>query len=148
MYGDKSATEEATAAAVQQDITLIVVLAVLVPLVLLLLVVVFRKFNRKDRQDGPMYEIAASDYPMPFYSDTAKKLKGLAPDLTQGVGMAPLPPTALPPCYDHARRQRGQPLPRLPDVLAGEAAPERLARLALQQRHLQFPADLRVRRWA
>ncbi|XP_069999606.1 netrin receptor UNC5C isoform X2 [Penaeus vannamei] len=102
MYGDKSATEEATAAAVQQDITLIVVLAVLVPLVLLLLVVVFRKFNRKDRQDGPMYEIAASDYPMPFYSDTAKKLKGLAPDLTQGVGMAPLPPTALPPCYDHA----------------------------------------------
>lgn len=39
---------------------------------------------------------------MPFYSDTAKKLKGLAPDLTQGVGMAPLPPTALPPCYDHA----------------------------------------------
>lgn len=54
----------ATAAAVQQDITLIVVLAVLVPLVLLLLVVVFRKFNRKDRQDGPMYEIAASgQYP-------------------------------------------------------------------------------------
>ncbi|XP_071551464.1 netrin receptor UNC5C isoform X2 [Panulirus ornatus] len=102
MYGDKSTTEEATAAAVQQDITLIVVLAVLVPLVLLLLVVVFRKFNRKDRQDGPMYEIAASDYPMPFYSDTAKKLKGLAPDLTQGVGMAPLPPTALPLCYDHA----------------------------------------------
>lgn len=102
MYGDKSTTEEATAAAVQQDITLIVVLAVLVPLVLLLLVVVFRKFNRKDRQDGPMYEIAASDYPMPFYSDTTKKLKGLAPDLTQGVGMAPLPPTGLPLCYDHA----------------------------------------------
>ncbi|KAG7176925.1 Netrin receptor UNC5C-like, partial [Homarus americanus] len=97
-----SSTPTATAAAVQQDITLIVVLAVLVPLVLLLLVVVFRKFNRKDRQDGPMYEIAASDYPMPFYPDTTKKLKGLAPDLTQGVGMAPLPPTALPLCYDHA----------------------------------------------
>lgn len=78
------------------------VLAVLVPLVLLLLVVVFRKFNRKDRHDGPLYEIAASDYPMPFYSDTAKKLKGLAPDLTQGVGLTPLPPTALPLCYDHA----------------------------------------------
>lgn len=42
-----------------------------------------------------------SDYPMPFYSDTTKKLKGLAPDLTQGVGMAPLPPTGLPLCYDH-----------------------------------------------
>lgn len=46
--------------------------------------------------------VLSADYPMPFYSDTAKKLKGLAPDLTQGVGMAPLPPTALPPCYDHA----------------------------------------------
>ena len=57
---DNMVSSTATAAAVQQDITLIVVLAVLVPLVLLLLVVVFRKFNRKDRQDGPMYEIAAS----------------------------------------------------------------------------------------
>ena len=47
-------------AALQQDITLIIVLAVLVPLVLLLLVFVFRKFNRKDRSNGAMYEITSS----------------------------------------------------------------------------------------
>ncbi|XP_066986698.1 netrin receptor UNC5B-like isoform X1 [Macrobrachium rosenbergii] len=103
MYGDRSITEEATSAAVQQDITLIVVLAILVPLVLFLLVIIFRKFSRKERQGGPMYEIAASDYPKPFYRDTTKKLNGIVPDLTQNVGMAPLPITATthPLCYDH-----------------------------------------------
>ncbi|XP_068223501.1 uncharacterized protein [Palaemon carinicauda] len=102
MYGDRSITEEATSAAVQQDITLIVVLAILVPLVLFLLVIIFRKFSRKERQGGPMYEIAASDYPKTFYRDTTKKLNGIVPDLTQNVGMAPLPITASHPlCYDH-----------------------------------------------
>ncbi|KAK4297833.1 hypothetical protein Pmani_029784 [Petrolisthes manimaculis] len=104
MYGDGNTIEEARAAAVEQDVTLIVVLAVLVPLVLVLLVVVFRRVSRKDRTHAPMYEITASDYPLPFYTDSGKKVKGgLTPDLTQGVaGLAP-PPTApgLSLCYDH-----------------------------------------------
>ncbi|XP_066944513.1 LOW QUALITY PROTEIN: netrin receptor UNC5B-like [Macrobrachium rosenbergii] len=104
MYGDRTITEEATAAVMQQDVTLIVVLAVLVPLVLLLLVVVFRKFNRKDRTDGPMYEIATSDYPMSFYSKTTKKMNGLGPppDVAQEVPTAPPPLTAHPLCYNPA----------------------------------------------
>ncbi|XP_076054854.1 unc-5 [Oratosquilla oratoria] len=99
MLGDN--TEEAMQQAVQQDITLIIVLAVLVPLVLLLLVFLFRKLNRKDRRNGSMYEIAASDYPLPFYSDSEKKLKGLQPDLTQGV-MGVTPGSGIPLCYDPA----------------------------------------------
>lgn len=45
-----------------------------------------------------------TDYPLPFYSDSGKKVKGaLTPDLTQGVAGLTPPPTApsLPLCYDH-----------------------------------------------
>ena len=37
-----------------------------------------------------------SDYPLPFYSDSTKKLKILGPDLTDGVGVV-VPPTPIPP---------------------------------------------------
>ncbi|CAL4058639.1 unnamed protein product, partial [Meganyctiphanes norvegica] len=101
-YG--KSTEEATATAMKQDITLIIVLAVLVPLVLVLLVIVFRKYNRKDRPDGPLYEIANSDYPLSFYSDSTKKSKNFGgPDLTNiTVPHITLAPTIKKPlCYDH-----------------------------------------------
>ncbi|KAK7084089.1 Netrin receptor unc5c [Halocaridina rubra] len=102
IYGDRTITEEATTNVMQQDVTLIVVLAVLVPLVLLLLVVVFRKFNRKDRHDGPMYEIATSDYPMSFYCDSTKKVNGIgSPDITHEVQSVP-PAVTHPLCYNPA----------------------------------------------
>lgn len=42
----------------RQDITLIVILSVLVPLVLLLFICAFRKYNKKNRSDGTLYEVA------------------------------------------------------------------------------------------
>lgn len=44
--------------ALRQDITLIVILSVLVPLVLLLFICAFRKYNKKNRSDGTLYEVA------------------------------------------------------------------------------------------
>ncbi|CAL4079276.1 unnamed protein product [Meganyctiphanes norvegica] len=99
IYGES--TEDATTTAMQQDITLIIVLAVLIPLILVLLVIVFKKFNRKNRHEGPIYKIAASDYSHALYTDTAKKQKSLGcPDLTSVVG-SPLNPNT-PLYYDHS----------------------------------------------
>lgn len=115
-------------AAVQQDVTLIIVLGILVPIILLLFVFAFRKYNRKDRHQGPLYEVAASgrsrdnweiwihrrigaffpDYLhdhlsfQPEYPTpfcAENSKKSFGPDLTQSVGGSSPP---LPLCFDHA----------------------------------------------
>ncbi|XP_047737990.1 netrin receptor UNC5C [Hyalella azteca] len=80
---DSESTQEAREKALQQDITLIVVLAVLVPLVLVLTFFLFRKFASKSRPNGVLYEVASTEYSLPFYTDTNSKntVKVLPPEL-------------------------------------------------------------------